>query len=113
MTLDKTKKTASWHPKYSGGIAFTDKPLLADDVIIVTFEGSGAIELGLTTTDPSDLSNDTPISVDKLADYRFLNDIKLHRRSCTLHISLDESKQVMEIEILLIFLGSYELGLLP
>lgn len=94
VVLNKPQTEAAWKPRLTGGVAFTDRPLAPSDTVTITFTGSGAAELGLTTLNPASPGTTLHEDTDKLPDYTFLNDIKLHRRTCTMKISLNETAKV-------------------
>lgn len=95
VVLTGSKSEAAWKPNQTGGLAFSDRPLTHLEKVTITFNGSGAAELGLTTVDPATLESEVPNDVGNLKGYLFLNDIKLHKRTCKMEIVLDEQAKVV------------------
>ncbi|WAR14512.1 hypothetical protein MAR_004617 [Mya arenaria] len=91
VAYDRDHSHASWTPIQSGGIVFTARPLTGFEPVTLTLEGTGAIELGITTKDPQSLGGAVPETTQLLEGYHFLNDVKIHKRKCTMSINLDES----------------------
>lgn len=94
ITFDKNRSTAIWNPVQSGGLIFTDKAITAKEPITLTLQGTGAIELGVVYDDPATFLGTVPDSANKLENYHFLNDVKIHKRTCTMTIRLDDKAQV-------------------
>ena len=94
ITLDKNRTTATWTPVQSGGLLFSEKPLTTSDPVTLTLQGTGAVELGITQIDPTTLRGQVPESSSQLAKYHFLNDVKIHKRTCTMCIRLDGNARV-------------------
>lgn len=93
ISTDRKKVTASWNPKKSWGVLFVEKQIIEQQPIILQIQGSGALELGITTTNPTSLRNCVPTSLGDLEVYYCLNDVKLHRRSCNMKLEIDLRKQ--------------------
>ncbi|XP_045162467.2 uncharacterized protein LOC123527206 isoform X2 [Mercenaria mercenaria] len=93
ITFDKNRTTATWSPVQSGGLLFTERPLTATEPVTLTLQGTGAIELGITQIDPATLLGKVPESASNLEKYHFLNDVKIHKRTCTMCIRLDDKTQ--------------------
>lgn len=93
ISLDDSRNTATWNPVQSGGLIFTERPLSANDPIILNLSGTGAVELGIMCCDPATLVGRVPESTSRLEKYHFLNDVKIHKRSCTMCIKLDDKTQ--------------------
>ncbi|KAH3755241.1 uncharacterized protein LOC127848667 [Dreissena polymorpha] len=93
VKFDSSRSTASWTPVKSGGLTFVSTPLTSERPLTLTLDGSGAVELGITCTDPACYQDRVPETVDKIREYSFLNDIKIHRRKCEMVIQLDENLQ--------------------
>ena len=94
VILNEVKNEASWAPRQSGGMAFTDRPLSPKAKVTVTFIGSGAAELGVTTTNPASFTGAVPDAATRTRDYVLLNDIKMHKRTCNIEVTLDENSKV-------------------
>lgn len=94
VTLDAERNNATWTPKQSGGLVFTEKPLRPSVRLTLTCEGSGTIDLGITTTDPQTLRENVPEGTRELADYHFLNDLRIHKRAYEMTVKLDEQAGV-------------------
>ncbi|XP_060590608.1 uncharacterized protein LOC132745669 [Ruditapes philippinarum] len=90
ITFDKNRTTAIWSPVQTGGLLFTEKPLTISDPVTLTLQGSGAVELGITQVDPGTLRGKVPESSSQLEKYHFLNDVKIHKRTCAMCIRVDE-----------------------
>lgn len=93
IVLDDGRTSATWNPVHSGGLAFTENPLNANDPVRLSLSGTGAVELGVTWQDPGSLGSRVPESASRLDKYSFLNDVKIHKRSCTMCITLDDRTQ--------------------
>ncbi|KAH3755322.1 hypothetical protein DPMN_190013 [Dreissena polymorpha] len=53
VKLNSSRTTASWTPVKSGGLTFVSTPLTYERPLTLTLDGSGAVELGITCTDPA------------------------------------------------------------
>jgi hypothetical protein len=98
ITFDKNRTTANWNPVQTGGLLFTEKPLTISDPVTLTLQGSGAVELGITQVDPGTLRGKVPESSSQLEKYHFLNDVKIHKRTCAMCIRVDDVARVRQTE---------------
>lgn len=94
ISLDRCRKTASWSPVQTGGLVFTETCIQPGHPVALKLEGTGAVELGVISYDPVTLQGNVPASANKLGNYLFLNDVKIHKRSCTMEIKLNADKKV-------------------
>ncbi|KAL4220780.1 hypothetical protein ACF0H5_019048 [Mactra antiquata] len=95
VSFDQNKKTAYWKPVETGGLVFTNVYIHPEHPVILKLEGSGAVELGVISYEPTVLKDSLPESASKLTDYIFLNDVKIHKRTCTMKVQLDvDNKEI-------------------
>lgn len=84
ILLSDKSRTATWEPRDSGAWACSTLPLEAGQIMVVRLEGSCHCELGFIKDDPKVTDMAKPV-------FQQMNEIRIHKRSCTVTTALDTS----------------------
>lgn len=89
INISEEGKVATWVvPAQSGGWVYCKRPLPAGGSASVTVNGSGHYQLGFISTNPDNMSP----SADVAPCFKQINDVRLHRKSCTISMARDASQ---------------------
>ena len=94
IKLDKKKIIATWTPVDSGGQLFSCQCLDENHELILDLNGSGGVELGIINRKPNQGRQNVRGNGTDQGNYQFLNDVKIHRRSCKIRVRINYEKQV-------------------
>ena len=89
VVLANDKTEATWQLERSGGVLFSEDPLQPGDNVKVTCEGSGRMRVGCSTENPMQYKGDVPDSVYEINGFEVMNEIRFHKRDCSVHVCLN------------------------
>ena len=96
IELSDNRKRARWRHKYSAGRLFASRPMRVEEKLEVLLDGSGHVGIGIIKGDPSDLKDLRETGSCKL---KLLTDIRVHKRECTVNITLRKENKVSKLDI--------------
>lgn len=89
VVLTREKNSVSWKDRYSGGIVFSEFPLVCGKQLKLTVRGTSIIHVGFFNQNPDSVANLKELHLKKSID--FIAELNVYKKKCSVYLERSDS----------------------